>query len=354
MANQDKTIIFFIGTLCVGGAERVVSVISNKLAEEKYPVEIITYYDRTVHYTISKSIKLTSIERETSSQNIIKNLLFLRRYIKLNAGTVVSFMAIFNMLAIIAGIGLKIPIYVADRSDPRVEPSNIFMRKLRNFSYNFATGVVLQTQGNKKYFSKYIQSKSRVIFNPVDIGDNEGLALRTVKQNRIVSVGRLVKEKKQKTIINAFALLYHIYPEYELTIYGEGPCRNALEQRIEELGLTSAVSMPGTVEDIPGQIADAKLFVLTSDHEGMPNSLIEAMCLGLPVISTKVSGATDVIIDGVNGLLLDANDEKTLAREMKKILTNTRNMNFIANNAVLLNKKLEVKKICDEWKDFIM
>ena len=348
-----KRHIFFIGTLCNGGAERVVSILAGHMAKQGMDVEILTYYDREVSYELDKRVKLTAVETMTGSGNKLKNLMAIRKYFKENAKVVISFLAPFNIMAIAANFGNGVPIIVADRNDPTKVPSNTIVRKVRDFLYCFATGVVVQTQKNKAYFSKTVQKKSRVIYNPINLKDNAGIALKTEKEKRIVTAGRLMPQKNQKMMIRAFETVHKKHPDYQLVIYGEGPSREELALLIKELGLTEAVLLPGNLQDIHEHLKSAEVFVLSSDYEGMPNALIEAMCLGLPSVSTKVSGATDLIKDYENGILTDLDDQKQLEQAMLELIENKELADQLAKNAAKLNEDLEVSKIMQQWTTFI-
>jgi glycosyltransferase involved in cell wall biosynthesis len=185
----------------------------------------------------------------------------------------------------------------------------------------------------------------------VDLQDQKGMALRTEKKRRIVSAARLMKQKNQLMLIESFAQIKQDFPDYTLTIYGEGPFRDTLEARIAELNLTDSVFLPGKVQNVFDCIADADLFVLSSDFEGMPNALIEAMCLGLPVISTKVSGATDLIEHGHNGLLTEVGDTNQLTECMRQMLADPQLRLRCAGNALEINERLQVDGIIRQWLD---
>lgn len=350
---MSKRYIFFIGTLCNGGAERVVSILASKMAELGMDVEILTYYDRGVSYEISSKVQIHAVETLTGQKNKAKNLFWLRKYFKSNAKTVISFLAPFNMMAIAANLGSGTPIIVADRNDPTKVPSNKAVRKLRDFLYMFATGIVVQTQKNQAYFNSIVQKKSKVIYNPVELKEYAGIALQTPKEKKIVTAGRLMPQKNQKMMIRAFAGVVKRYPDYQLVIYGDGPSCEELKCLCKELQLEKSVLFPGNVKDLHERIKSAEMFVLSSDYEGMPNALIEAMCMGLPSISTKVSGATDLIDDHKNGLLVELDDQSEFENAMLELLEDKELMKDIAENAVNLNEQLELSKIMNQWIEFI-
>lgn len=350
---MDKRFVIFDGSLMQGGAERVISILSKKMVENGMRVEILLYHDKPIFYNIDSRIKITTVERETGSNNLIENIIWMRKFFARKADVIISFLAPFNILSILSHIGLKSKIVVADRNDPRYVPSNLFVRKLRNFLYCLADGIVVQTSYNQEYFGKRVRNKSTVIYNPIDLADKAGEAIKTQKRNEIVSVGRLMPQKNQLMLLEAFAQIHTEHPEYKLIIYGEGPSRKDLEKKIGELSLSGCVSLPGTSKKIFDDIAGARIFVLSSDYEGMPNALIEAMCLGLPCISTKVSGATDLIRSGENGILVDVGDLHGLYLAMKSIIEDSELRKKYSNSAVNTNEELDVNIIMKKWLGYL-
>jgi len=346
-------IVFFDGNLREGGAERVISILANKFADQGDDVEIILYYDDDIFYKLNPQIKISIIESQTGTKRKLKNIAWLCKYISKDTDVLISFLAMFNIIAIIASKIARIPVIVADRNDPRKVPSNWGMRLIRNCTYCFADRVVLQTEYNKKYFPLAVQKKSAVIYNPINIGNKSGLAMQNKKQKKIVSVGRLIPQKNHRILLKAFLEIHKKYPDYYLVIYGEGPERKYIEEVIVDNQLESSVYLPGIVENVLDNICDAEMFVLCSDYEGMPNVLIEAMGIGLPVISTKVSGATELISHKENGLLVDVGDVTGLYKAMELYLLDKDVRDRCSRNAVKINKRLAADSIVDIWKQCI-
>ena len=353
---KNKRIVIFNGTLMQGGAERVISILSSRMKQEGYTVEILLYYDRELFYSLAPDVKVSSVEGKTKSKNILKNLVFIRKYFRKNADIVLSFLAPFNMVALVAHLGLSLPIIVADRNDPRYIPSKFLMRKLRDFLYRFADGVVFQTTHNRDYFPQSVKKKSTVIANPVDLKELSGTALLARKEKTIVSVGRIMEQKNQEMLIRAFATIQKKFPEYKLVIYGDDSNirhKQKLEEIISQNELNNKVFLRGNQKDVIKKILSSELFVLSSNYEGMPNALIEAMCVGLPCISTNVSGATDVIQSGYNGEIVNVNDEKAITAAIIKLLSSSELRDLYAKNAIELNEKLETHKIMQQWINYI-
>lgn len=346
-------IVFFVGEFSEGGAERVISILVNQMVERGFCVEIMKYFKSENFYKTNEKIKISSIEENTNTTNIIKNVLWLRKFAKKNSDVFISFLAPFNILASLALFGTKVPLIVADRNDPSKIPTNAVLRVVRNFLYRFADAVVLQTTNNKNYFDSTVKRKGVVIPNPINMDDYLGYANKQKKEDIIVSVGRLQPQKNQKMLIDVFNSIKDRYPELKLVIYGEGSYRSELEKHISELKLTDKVLLPGKEKDIFNKISSAKAFVMTSNYEGMSNALIEAMCLGLPVISTKVSGTEDLIMNGENGIVIELNDAAALEDSLTKILDDSEYSSKLADNAVNIYNTLKTDVITDRWIDLI-
>ena len=137
---------------------------------------------------------------------------------------------------------------------------------------------------------------------------------------RLVTVGRLLRQKRCDLVLRAMAEIVRAFPDATVTIAGEGPCRAELQALACELGIREHVRMPGTVDHIPGLLLESDLFIMASDFEGMPNAMMEAMYVGVPVVSTAAPGVTDLVRHGVTGVLVPAGDYGALAEEAIALL----------------------------------
>lgn len=350
-------IVVCTGGLSSGGAERVLSILSTYLADAYDEVEYIMWLDHknpNIFYDIDPRVKIIGISQQTHSTNIIKHLLWFRRHInKERPNIVLSFMVMINLSVIISLLGTKNNVVVAERNDPRFFAHGRFLRQVINWLYHLkmVKQILVQTNNNKNYFlAKHLFNKTMVIYNPIILEKNLiGAALHTPKENYIVSVGRLSLQKQQHILIEAFEIFRQNHPNYRMVIYGEGDQRSAIEDMISKRGLSSVVSLPGTASNVLEKILDARIFVMTSLYEGMSNSLIEAMCIGLPVISTKVSGAVDLISHSHNGYLVEVGDSKTIAHYMSTIVDNSNLAEKLGNEAQGIYRHLSVDKISKQW-----
>ena len=171
----------------------------------------------------------------------------------------------------------------------------------------------------------------------------------------IVNVGRIEGQKNQLLLIKSFEKIMDKFPDYKLIIYGEGSKKEELIKYINERKLNDRVVLAGQVDNIYDKIYDASLFVLSSDYEGMPNALIEAMCLGLPVISTDCpcGGPKMLIKDGVNGFLVPVNDENIMSETISRILADDKLRKELSINASKLKEMVSSNVVNQKWLKFI-
>lgn len=155
-------------------------------------------------------------------------------------------------------------------------------------------------------------------------------------------------------LIRAFAKVKDTFPSYKLVIYGEGYLRSELEKLIADLGLVGRVDLPGTTTKILEEVKRSKVFCLSSDYEGMSNAMIEAMCLGTPVISTKVSGTDELINDGENGLLVDLGDIDGLAQAFNRLLGDENLQKQFADKCLAMSPIFKIDSIVKKWEELIL
>ena len=371
---------FVTSTLTSGGAERVISLLANNFAKRGYEVEMIALTSISPdYYTLDPKVKFIHADK-VSKGGLLGELWWFRKHIKKEQpDVVIAFMEAVYEFVLLALLGTKIPVISSERLDPALIS---WPRKvLRWLLLPTTTAHVVQTQHIKKYYNQRIQKKTHIIYNPVNekvfeapliafpfgqrplvppkMGscddDNENLKskIKEEKVNRIISVGRLYPQKNQKMMIEAFAKIAPIFPEWSLVIYGEGFLRKDLESLVERLKVKDKVLLPGRCETVIEGVAKSKVFCLSSDYEGMSNAMIEALCVGTPVISTKVSGTEELIKDGENGLLVDVGDTEGLAQAFEKLLSNQELREQFGKEGQKLATLFKTDTIVDQWEELI-
>lgn len=353
-------IMFSTGCLKKGGAERVISNLANYFVKDN-DVSIVTTIKGEQYYELDKHINVYSLDKVTTNENFllknIKRIRNLKKVIKeVKPDVIVSFLPEPSYRILLLKLfNRNLKIIVSVRNDPKIEYKSKINNMLMKLLYPKADGFVFQTSEAKDYFCRKIKNKSIVIPNPV----NEIFICEPFNGKRektIVTVGRLEKQKNHALLIDAFSKISNKYDDYKLIIYGEGSLRSELEQKIENLKIKDKVILAGQVDEINKVIYKAGMFVLSSDYEGMPNALLEAMALGLPCISTDCpcGGPREIIDNNINGILVPINDSIKLSKTIEKIILNDKkriNYSKEANKKVSLN--FNPKVINNKWKDYI-
>lgn len=367
--GDDMKICFFIGSMIEkGGSERVLSNLT-KYFSTYTDVELLTILNSRIAYKIDDKVNVTHLDKKEileykSTNKFISILKYIIRYgryrkylKKAKPDVVVSFMPEASFLSLLTPKSKKTRRIISVRNDPSKEFKNSIYKFLSKKLYKRADGFVFQTIDAKKYFNKEIQSKSIVIPNPINEEFIEDISIINKKNNSsIVSVGRLDSQKNHFLLIDSFKEVLSKFPDATLVIYGEGSLRNKLEEYVKRNGIEDKIKLPGRVENIKEMIKEANCFVLSSNYEGMPNALMEAMALGLPVVSTDCpcGGPRFLIKNNVNGILVDTNNVKQMSEAIIKILSNKEFSKYISKNAKKIVEDLNPKKINKKWYDYVL
>ena len=347
-----KKIIFVTGAMGRGGAERVISLLSERYVRFGWDVKILMLLHNKVEYTLDPAVEVVNFSNDRAPVALdMPRLIFkVRSFIKKAApDAVVAFMAPICLITGLACRGLETRLILSERNDPALEPRGAIFKKLLSYVYGKSALTVMQTERARNYFPHTVRKNSVVIPNPISVK-----TLATVqRRHRIVTAGRLEPQKNQRMLIAAFANIYAHCPEYSLDIYGEGTLRETLQQQINELGLSAVVKLKGNVPNIHEQIADAEMFVLSSDFEGLSNALLEAMMMGIPCISTRCAGSDEVIRDGENGFLVAVGNQMELEEAMRRLINEPALSERIGEAAKVDSAQFTVDCVTTQWRKVI-
>lgn len=325
----------------------MMSLLANRFAEDGYDVEIININKHIVFYPIDSRILLRFAEDEVGT-SVYKKLLWLRRYIKQSQpDVVVPFMEAVYCFTLIALIGCKVPVISSERIDPRKSP---FLRNvLRKIILPLTDWLVVQTQVIKKFYPQFIQKKTSIIYNPVS--DQVFHLPEVEKEDVVISVGKLDDQKNHALLINAFSKVAQDFPSWKLIIYGEGPLRDSLQIIINSLELTGRVLLPGRSEHVIEEMNRSKIFAFPSNYEGMSNAILEAVCVGLPVVTTNVSGAEELVQDG--GYVVPIGSEDQLVESLRCLMADSSLRYQMGENNKKRAHAYDIDLIYRQWKSLI-
>lgn len=351
-------IMFCLGSLGIGGAERVITNLANTfIKDKKNKVSIVVSTPKEKVYQLNSRIRyevIDSLDEKNKIRKIIKRVKKTKELIKnIDPDIIVVFLPEPSIRISMLKKQLKIPTIISVRDDPKVDYKKLKMYLPMKLFFNNADAFVFQTVEQKEFFSKSIQNKSTIIFNPIN--DKFICCPYEGKRNKkIISAGRLLPQKNQKLLIDAFSIVNKKYPEYELHIFGEGDLREELQQQIDDLNLSNKVFLDGLTDNIKDELYEARMFVLSSRHEGLPNALLEAMAIGTPCITTRFSGggAEAIVKNGENGLLV-GNNITELSDAILYYIENEDESIKLGKNASNEMKKYTQDEITKQWFNYI-
>lgn len=382
-------IIILTHSLSIGGAERHISSLANYLHDIGHQVLLVLLDNRLIEYEINSGIEVISLSEDfenlsTRSDKVEKIRLkasyiinkqkakafdslvylqnkygqqlerFLDKQAKGNKTILMTFMTIPNLIGAIYKKKYKYKLICSEFNAPEIEyPKGSSIDQLRRKYLKRADGFVFQTKFQREYYSFLTSTKTVIIPNPI-----EPISVKPyfgTRKKEIVNFCRLAPAKNLPLLIESFSRFLLDHPDYRLIIYGDGPEKEKLMEIIRSKGLNSSIDIFPFKKNIHNLIRESCMFVSSSDREGISNSMIEAMAIGLPVICTDcpAGGARMMIKPYENGLLVPMRDPDSLATAMKYLVDNPEIQNRIGTNAIKIRDKLNKKKILDEWSDFI-
>ncbi len=355
-------VVCYINKLNDGGAERVMSVVANGLTQRGHQVSLVTDYSTPTEYPLDPAVKRTVLDGEftgvTSKGSVkrtIRRIRTLRKICKTEkADIVISFMSNSNFRAILATRLLKTKNLISVRVDPKIGYKSPKQATAAKLLYPLAAGCVFQTKEAQAWFSDRVQRKSEVILNPISPAflnvQGEPLA-----EKRIVTCGRLNIQKRFDLMIDAFDKICDNHPDFSLEIYGVGDKEADLKEQIQKLGRNAQIRLMGRCEDVPNAIKNAYAFVLSSDFEGLPNALMEAMALGLPVISTDCGGggARALINDGEDGWIVPCGDADALSKAMDACMGDSEEAKRRGEKAGEKAKGFSAQCVVAQWETYL-
>ena len=397
----EKGITFLIKVMNGGGAERVTSIISNAMVSRGADVtlilthqkredavlrdideriRVISLEDSIADYPVKKSradalmlygrmiSKASRVLRKKESETGLicryyardyRKVSWLREYFRQHSkNTVIAFL--YDSIFLALGAVTKTNhVIISERGDPEQSKDSRTTMAFLHRRFPKADGIVFQSPDVQKWYREHMGVEGRVIFNPIRAGLPE--RYRGERQKKIVNFCRISRQKNLELLFEAFELFCKDHEDYELHIYGDpvGDLTDGypelLEKRIAEKSLQDKIHIYGSRKDVHTAVADYAMFVSSSDFEGMSNSMLEAMAIGLPCICTDcpAGGARAVIEDHHNGILVPVKDAERLYRAMKEVAENPELAEKLSENGSAIKDELTEEKIIEKWLEII-
>ncbi len=353
---MKKNVAIITPSLSCGGGERAVSMLANYLCETgRFNIFIYVLINSKPFFSINSKIKLFYIDRNVKGKFFInaKRAKYIKNLNKENnIDLLIGYSANSALVACLASLNTSIKCIICERSYPK-RYGAVFKIK-RWLFYRRANGAVHQTTYVNNYLKNLVKSGT-VIHNMIDVNLLPDYVPYHKRRNKIVTVGRLCTGKNIEMLIKAFYKIEKKFPDYFVEIYGDGPHREYLHCLIKSLNLKNKVFLMGESNDIFEKIKDAKLFVFTSNLEGYPNALLEAIVIGIPTISTDCPAFAprEMLSDFIYGDLVELYDHDGLAEKIEFFLKSNIDNNILKNWTIEARQKYDISETTSRWTTYI-
>ena len=338
----------------MGGATKQLAMTANALAERGHDVSVYSYCWAEPYDALSDKVKYIPSKLYGKLSEYVNAVPAIRRIVKKeNPDVVISWRANAGFFTRLATWGMKCKVVYSERTDPYMETSAFL--KLATWVCGFSDGGVFQTEMARAYYHRLVL-KSVVIPNPFYCEQMPEIVSMEKRRKEIACVGRFfMVQKRQDVMLDAFRLVHDEMPDCRLVFYGDGVDFDRVKQLANDKGLTDFVDFKGAVNDVVDRIKDARIVVLSSDYEGIPNVVLEAFAAGTPVVATDCSpgGARVLIDDSENGFVVPRGDSKALAKKIMQTMDDEElSMQFVVKSRVKL-LQFKYENIANRWNEYV-
>lgn len=357
-------ILFHLNCLEQGGAERVVSNLANQFSREGYEVIVATEWQGENEFKLEDKVRRVHVGLQAQDEGkgrvskIWLRIKYLRKFIRAESpDIVIAFAHKANYRALTSTIGMKVPVMISIRTDPVGHYDSLSDKLQIPFLFPRAAGCVFQTEGQRDFFPEYLQKKSRIILNPVH-DKYLNVPKPEKREKTVVQSGRLVDFKNQPMLLKAFLKVHEKHPDYDLKIYGGDSfdgTREILEGIIRENHAEGFIKLMGASDELEKELPRASVYAFSSDWEGLPNALLEAMALGMPVVATDCpcGGPRTVMTNEIDGLLVPIKNADAMAAGINRLIEDRKLAERLGENARKISEKINGEAIIKQWRDYI-
>lgn len=344
-------VLFFIGSLRMGGAENVASQLSRGFEEIlDWQVTIVTGDAKdTDFYPVSCSKRVSLNFDYSRSLSLFEQLRRLYKLRKLVKAQVPDYVVMFSTDSCIRGlvalIGLNQFTIACEHSNYNFVKSPL-KRLVRNITYSLSSKVFLLTERDIENYPRFLRNKFSVMHNPLGI---VGEMNNKDFNYKLLAVGRLSIHKGYDRLLKNFS---ELSTRYTLSIVGDGELMAELVSLAKQLKIQDRVCFVGATKNVKKYYKAASLLLLTSRREGLPVVIAEANAFGLPVISYDCeTGPRELIIDGENGFVVDNDDSIAFNAAIDRIAIDPMLYKYMSCRAYYLAERFSIDKICRQWRD---
>lgn len=324
-----KKICIAIHGLAHAGAERVAASWANYLVRQGHSVAVLVYAPCEDTYDLDERVKILPVASDRDDyfqMPKIKQLSAMRKILhSVKPQVLISFLPKMQINMMFATLGMRLKRIETVRNNPWVDTDVGKKRVLWNLCFWRSDKIIVQTQEQSLYFPKILQKRCVVISNPISpefLGNKKEYS--ELEARKFVAAARLSPQKNYPMMIRAFARAAAGHPDCTLDIFGAGSPETVqeMESLIDQLGMRGKIRLRGWMQNISEELIKYDAFLMSSNYEGMPNALAEAMATGLVCLSTDCkTGPKDMIAPGVTGFLVVTGDEQSFAEGIEAILS---------------------------------
>lgn len=352
--------ILFLNTdIGYGGGEKMLTNVAN-ICAEKHDVTFLTFRNAEIKQPLSDKVKFVFdplFKNKIKLLEILGQIWALRRYMKRERfDLTVAFLWPSHYMTVLATRGTKTKVLLSERGDPVTRSkSQSWLGKIVQKIVERADAFVFQSDGAANAYPARCRERGTVIVNALPELDYPIYAPDETNKS-IVCVARMEnRQKRQDVLVDAFAIFCKTRPDYVLRFVGDGPDEDAIKERVKASGIADKVEFCGARKDVLAILAKSTIFALSSDYEGIPNALLEAMAVGVPSVSTDCSpgGARMVIDDGENGLIVPCGDPAKLAEALGRLADDAELRRKFSQNAAVVKTKFAPEKARVAWLEAV-
>ena len=349
---------FFITKMSDGGAQRVVSLLANYLADKGNKVRIITFRDGD-HYPLNNQVERVKLHQKPLIDSVVFSGFFslLSFYRKKNnrPDVISSHIDLLGYMSIPIAKIFNIKIIVSEHNN-HLSRYTYQEKFLWNFLYPMASAVTVLTNFDLPYFQKK-NRRTVVMPNPYSFEVASHVALSDVRKQEVMAIGNLnrVHHKGFDNLMDIVKEISSKHPGWKFVIVGAGnQGRPELEARIEELGISDYVTFLGFRKDIKELLSRTGIYILPSRFEGLPMTLLEAMSQGVPCIAYDcISGPGDIIRDGETGLLIENQNKDEMVNGLSLLIQSPELRDKFSRNAPGSLEKYSIERVGAKWEKLI-
>lgn len=356
-------LLILINSLQMGGAERMACFLAGEWAQEGHAVTLLTLDGpHEPYFPLDARVALRHLGVSGPSRNgwevamnFRRRIAGVRRSIKdRNCDVAIGFGGACLALTSLATIGMKAKSIAYEQTDPLFTEREMgsVKRSIHRMSMRLADAIVVQSNAARDVLPPVSRRSARIIPNPVKPASTHASPESPGHDGfyQVVALGRLNIVKGFDVLLQAWAQIQSELPRWRLVIHGEGEERPHLERIINALDLKDRAQLPGSTDQAEQRLAEANLFVMSSRTEGFPNSLCEAMAVGLPVVSTDCRcGPSDIVTPGRDGILVPVDDVNALGGAILEMARDPQRLAVMGAAASGLVQRFDKKEVLLLW-----